>query len=138
MDILEQSLSRVEAPAELWDRVLEGRTTKRRVSAPWILALACAAAAMVWAMYTPSLRSDDPAVVREWVKTRTGMDVPLVHSSIVRLTGARMVNPGRIELAYRSGDHAGVVLISRVENGRAHWGAVAVDCQAPACGLCHS
>ncbi|HTS78552.1 MAG TPA: hypothetical protein VMG40_20245 [Bryobacteraceae bacterium] len=142
MDILEQSLGRVEAPAELWDRVLEGRSS-RRVSAPhrraWIAALACAAAAMVWAMVnTPSLRSDDPAVVREWVKARTGMDVPLARSQSVRLTGARVVNSGRIELAYRAGDRAGVVTISRIENGRAHWGALAVDCQAPACGLCHS
>lgn len=138
MDILERSLGRVEAPAELWDRVLEGRATPRRGSARWIAALACAAAAMVWAMYTPSLKSSDPAVVREWVKTRTGMDVPLARSSEVRLTGVRVVKSGRIELSYRAGDRAGVVLVSRIENGRAHWASFAVDCEAPACGLCHS
>ncbi len=138
MDILEQSLGRTEAPAELWDRVLGGRTTRRRGSGAWIVAVACAAAAMVWAMYTPSLKSSDPAVVREWVKARTGMDVPLARPSEVRLTGVRVVRSGRIELSYRAGDRAGVVLVSRIEKGRAHWGSFAVDCEAPACGLCHS
>lgn len=139
MDILEQSLSRVEAPAELWDRVVDGpRVRKRRASPAWIIALACAAAAMVWAMYTPSLRSNDPAAVREWVKVRAGMDVPLAASQTVRVTGARLVKAGTVELAYRAGNRAGVVLISRAENGRAHWGALTVQCDAPACGLCHS
>jgi hypothetical protein len=138
MDILEESLRRVEAPAELWDRVVEGRRSRRRGSARWIAALACGAAAMVWAMYTPSMRSNDPAAVREWVKTRAGMDVPLAQSSRVLLTGARVVKPGRVELDYRAEGRPGVVLISRIENGRAHWGTFAVDCEAPACGLCHS
>lgn len=138
MDILEQSLSRVEAPAELWDRVSQGRQTRRRGSARWIVALACAAAAMAWAFYTPALKSDDPAAVREWVKARTGTDVPLTQSALVRVTGARVGKSGRIELAYRAGDRTGVVLISKMENGRAHWGTFAVECDAPACVLCHS
>jgi len=135
MDILERSLGRVEAPAELWDRVLEGRTTRRRSSAPWMLALACAAAAVAWAVYAPAVKSEDPAVVREWVKARTGMDLPLGASARVRVTGARVVRAGRVEVAYRAGDRVGVVLVS---NGRSHGGRLSVECEAPACGLCHS
>jgi hypothetical protein len=138
MEILEQSLGRVEAPAELWDRVAAGRETKRGGSAKWVLALACAAAALVWAMYTPALRSDDPAVIRQWVKTRTGMEIPLQRTGTVQLTGARVVNPGKIELAYRAGDHPGVVLVSRAAGSRPHFGTLSVECEAPACGLCHS
>lgn len=137
MDILEQNLGRVEAPAELWERVAQGRETKRKNSAPWIGAMACAAAAMAWAFYTPALRSDNPAQVREWVKVRTGMDVPLTQSGRVQLTGAR-VRAGKVELGYRAGDFAGVVLVSKAESGRGHGAGLAVECEAPACGMCHS
>jgi hypothetical protein len=135
MEILERNLGRVEAPAELWDRVIGGRETRRRsVWLPWALALACASVAMAGIFYKPGLRSDDPALVREWVKARTGMDVPLATQHAVRLTGARVVKTGRIEIGYKSG----VVLISKADGTAAHWGAYAIECEKPACVLCHS
>jgi hypothetical protein len=124
----------VEAPAELWDRVTRGRQMKRsRVWPRWALTAACASVAMAGILYRPALRSDDPASIREWVKARTGMEVPLATQHAVQLTGARVVKPGKIEIGYRSG----VVLVSKTP-GPAHWGAYAIECEAPACALCHS
>jgi hypothetical protein len=134
MEILERNLGRVEAPAELWDRVAHGREiTRRRAWLPWVLAAACASVAMAGIFYRPAVQSNDPALIREWVKTRTGMDVPLARQQSVELTGARVVKAGKIEIGYRSG----VVLVSKADRA-AHWGAYAVECQAPACVLCHS
>lgn len=135
MEILEQNLGRVEAPAELWDRVTRGRETKRsRVWTSWVLAAACASVAMAGIFYRPAVQSNDPALIREWVKTRTGMDVPLAKQHAVQLTGARVVKTGKIEIAYRSG----VVMVSKAEGAGAHWGAYVIDCQTQACVLCHS
>ena len=134
MEILERNLGRVEAPAELWDRVAHGREIpRRRAWLPWALAAACASVAMAGIFYRPAVQSNDPALIREWVKTRTGMDVPLARQQSVELTGARVVKAGKIEIGYRSG----VVLVSKAD-GAAHWGAYAVECQAPGCVLCHS
>jgi hypothetical protein len=133
MEILERNLGRVEAPAELWDRVQGGREAKSsRVWLPWVAA-ACASVAMAGIFYRPAVQSNDPAMIREWVKARTGMDIPLAQQHAMQLTGARVVAGGKIEIGYKSG----VVLVSKAE-GAAHWGTYAVDCQAPACVLCHS
>lgn len=134
MEILERNLGRVSAPAELWDRVVSGEAPKRRsVWMPWVLAVACASVAMAGIFYRPALRSNDPAQVREWVKAHTGMDVPLARQQTVQLTGARVVKAGKVEIGYKSG----VVLISKADAG-AHWGVYAVECEKPACVLCHS
>jgi hypothetical protein len=138
MDIIEQSLRRVKAPSELWDRVNQEKQTRPRRPSIWIAMLACGAAAMAWAFYVPSLKSTDPVVVRQWVKARTGTDIPLTQSGTVRLTGARVAKTGGIELTYRTGDRTGIVQISRAENGRAHWESFVVECEAAACALCHS
>jgi len=138
MKILERNLGRVEAPAELWDRVKGGRESKAsRVWLPWVAA-ACASVAMAGIFYRPAVQSNDPALIREWVKARTGMDVPLASQHAMQLTGARVVKAGKVEIAYKSG----VVLVSKAE-GAAHWAGAhsesyAVECQAPACVLCHS
>jgi hypothetical protein len=135
MEILEQNLGRVEAPAELWDRVTRGRETKRsRMWPRWALAAACASVAMAGIFYRPAVQSNDPALIREWVKARTGMDVPLAGQHAIQLTGARVVKTGKIEIAYRSG----VVLVSKAEGAGAHWGSYAVACEKTACVLCHS
>ena len=133
MEILERNLGRVEAPAELWDRVQGGRESRAsRAWLPWIVA-ACASVAMAGIFYRPTVQSNDPATIREWVKARTGMEVPLAQQHQMQLTGARVVNGGKIEIEYKSG----VVMVSKAE-GTAHWGTYAVECQAPACVLCHS
>ncbi len=135
MEILEQNLGRVEAPAELWDRVSRGRETRRsRMWPKWAVAVACASVAMAGIFYRPAMQSNDPVLIREWVKARTGMEVPLAGQHAIQLTGARVVKTGKIEIAYRSG----VVLVSKAEGAGAHWGAYAIECQAPACVLCHS
>ena len=88
---------------------------------------------MAGILYRPALSSDDPAAVRAWVKARSGMDVPLAAQHAVLLTGARVVK-GRVEIGYRSG----VVLVSKADGRAAHWADYAIECQAPACVLCHS
>jgi hypothetical protein len=134
MKILERNLGRVEAPAELWDRVTRGVETKRsRVWPRWALAAACASVAMAGIFYRPAVQSNDPALIREWVKVRTGMDVPLASQQAVRLTGARVVKTGKVEIGYKSG----IVLVSKAD-GAAHWGSYAIECQTPGCVLCHS
>ena len=52
--------------------------------------------------HRPAVQSNDPALIREWVKARTGMDVPLAKQHAVQLTGARVVKTDKIEIAYRS------------------------------------
>lgn len=134
MEILERNLGGVEAPAELWDRVTRGRESKRsRAWLPWALAAACASVAMAGIFYRPALQSNDPATIHEWVKARTGMDVPLAEQHAMQLTGARVMKTGKIEIGYKSG----VILVSKAD-GPAHWGTYAVECQTPACVLCHS
>lgn len=134
MDLLELSLGRVEAPAELWDRVMAPAPRERRRVLRWVVvAAACASVAMAGIFYRPALSSDDPAAIRAWVKARTGIEVPLAAQHAVALTGARVVK-GRVEIEYRSG----VVLVSKADGRAAHWPGYAIDCQAPACILCHS
>jgi len=134
MDLLEHSLRRVEAPAELWDRVMAPAPKRRRRVVRWVVvAAACASVAMAGILYRPALSSDDPAAVRAWVRARSGMDVPLAAQHAVLLTGARVVK-GRVEIGYRSG----VVLVSKADGRAAHWADYAIECQAPACVLCHS
>jgi hypothetical protein len=134
MEMLERNLGRVQAPAELWDRVVTARESKRsRAWLPWVMAAACASVAMAGIFYRPAVQSSDPALIHEWVKARTGMDVPLAGQHAMQLTGARVVKSGKVEIGYKSG----VILVSKAE-GSAHWGTYAIECQAQACVLCHS
>ncbi|HXJ44992.1 MAG TPA: hypothetical protein VNH18_37230 [Bryobacteraceae bacterium] len=66
------------------------------------------------------LYSDDPARIRQWVKSRTGIDIELPqHTSSVRVLGARVVDfRGTLvaTVAYESGERTGTMLVWK--NGR--------------------
>lgn len=94
---------------------------------------------MILVFYRPAMRSDDPAAIRNWVKSRTGMDVPLANKPGITLVGARIVETSVVEVAYQVGDRRGMLLVSKARrNSRPHWGAYAVSCETAACVLCHS
>ena len=103
---LEQSLRRVAAPEELWDRFQSGQPARTRVHSRFMALAATVPVAMLAALIgshsksVPGVqfRSSDPVEIQAWVKSRTGFDVPM-HSA--PLAGAS-VAPGRgVEIAYR-------------------------------------
>jgi hypothetical protein len=59
--------------------------------------------------------SGSVAQVRDWIKTRTGLDLPLPAelSPSVRLIGAQMVDGATAEVKCRIGDHDATLLVSK-------------------------
>ncbi len=141
---LRQGLRSVTAPPELWDRVQAAQFTKPpRTNRPLVWALAASVALIAVGLSAihrqgavddetfalRALASDsqriafhcqNPAQLRAWVRAQTGLDVPLRTSppASIQLIGARNLGAGA-EIAYRAGDHAGVLLISRAGAGSA-------------------
>ena len=81
---LEQSLRRVAAPEELWDRLQSPQPVRSRVQTRF-MALATAPVVMLVALLGShsanvppvQFRSSDAREVQAWVKARTGLDVPM-------------------------------------------------------------
>jgi hypothetical protein len=110
---LARHLGRTNAPAGLWERVAQPRMPRPVL---WNFRLVCGvaaillAAALLWGFYpsrNPALdfRSAKPDQIRLWVKTNTGLDVPLHNSASARLIGASAVRspvPGA-RIVYRVG-----------------------------------
>ena len=116
---LERRLMRVAAPDELWARVRGGRAVRpKRVG--WRLMAAAAMVAIVgcWSLLPrrggAELRSDTAPEIRAWVKSRTGLDIPLPGrtQSGIRLTGVCEVKGG-VEVAYRVGGRGASLRVSR-------------------------
>jgi hypothetical protein len=82
----------------------------------WTAAAAMLVGGAVWGIHprvaNMALRSGNAAQIREWVKSRTDLDVPLHDSSSVRLIGAHATNRAA-EIAYRAGDHDGTLAVVR-------------------------
>ena len=146
---LEWGLRQVSAPPELWDRV---QTASLLDTPPatfrWGLVWATAAAAIVIAtsatlMHLQRAGSDEalamralqadsklggfqcenPARLREWVRAKTGLDVPLRDevSPAIQLVGARTIEESRgVEVEYRAENRDAVLLVSRVPAGIAN------------------
>src|SRR5579872_2466414 len=111
--VLGEHLRPVAAPAELWDRVQQPR--RSRAFPLWKLALASVVViATAWALHprSASMESESAGQIREWVKARTGLDVPLVPSSAVRMCGARVVGSSA-EIRFRVQDRETTVLVAR-------------------------
>jgi hypothetical protein len=148
--LLEQHLRPVAAPVELWDRVRNPSAPQKR-TAPgklaWALAALVVFAGAVSSLKTPSsfaasetaalqalargtgdleFQSAKAAEIRAWVRTRTGLDVPLVHSpaGAVQLLGASVADSGTVEITYRIGDHPAALMVSKAKrnffDGGAH------------------
>lgn len=102
---LEQSLRRVAAPEELWDRLQSPQPVRSRVQTRF-MALATVPVVMLVALIgshssnVPAVqfRSSNPVAVQAWVKAKTGLDVPM-HEA--RLAGANVTSAGAAEIAYR-------------------------------------
>jgi len=142
---LKRHLAPVKAPDELWDRVRSGKVSSREprtAASTWRWAVAAVAAIVVVAGVAVWLnrplsseelavralnhgpeqmefRSENLAELRTWVKTGTGLDIPLSGRTApsVRLIGAHVVKASAIrkgspavEISYRVGD-AGVALV---------------------------
>src|SRR5258708_7198559 len=108
---LERHLGPVAAPEELWDRV---RSPQRRTPVlGWRLAFAAMlAVATAWALHArgASIESDRAGEIREWVKARTGLDVPLAPSAAV--CGGRVVG-GAAEIRYRVRNREATLLVAK-------------------------
>lgn len=112
--VLEQHLRPVAAPRELWDRVREPR--RAGVFPAWKLAFASVLViATAWALHPrTSIESESPSQIREWVKARTGLDVPLAPSSAVRMCGAKIAGSSA-EIRFRVADRETTVQVARAE-----------------------
>ena len=123
---LEWGLRETSAPPELWDRVQAGRIAPRRKT-PHVLVWATATVAVLLAgglsrayranapgdLQRSSIRCQNPAQLRAWVRARTGMDVPLrsATASPVQLIGAQSAG-ANVEIAYRIGNSDGTLFVS--------------------------
>jgi len=141
---LSRHLGPVKAPDELWDRVHGTQTVhqlrpSRGMTWQWAAAalatVAVVAGITVWQnrelsgeeravralSRTPEqleFRSENLAEVRTWVKTGTGLDVPMPGntSPAVRMIGARVNRAGvpTAEIAYRVGDADVSLVVSKI------------------------
>ena len=119
--VLERHLGRTTAPEELWDRIQdppEPRSWSPRQQLAWALATALLVLAALWGFNARSerleFRSEEAMQIREWIRSATGLDVPLPAKTgaSVRLICARVVN-GDAEIAYRVGNRDATLLVSR-------------------------
>jgi hypothetical protein len=138
--VLRKGLTRVHAPAELWDRVVLPRMDSRRSATPprlvWMLAVASVvtasvcAVAVAWGHYpNPAglnglerpveFRSQRASDVRGWVRQRTGLDIPLLAhpSSTVEMIGASVAETGRVEIRYRVANQVASLFVSASGGG---------------------
>jgi hypothetical protein len=141
---LSRHLGPVKAPDELWDRVQGAQTVhqlrpSRGMTWQWAAAalatVAVVAGITVWQnrelsgeeravralSRTPEqleFRSEDLSEVRTWVKTGTGLDVPMPGntSPSVRMIGAYVNRAGvpTAEIAYRVGDADVSLVVSKI------------------------
>jgi hypothetical protein len=156
---LARQLRPVEAPAELWTRIQRGEEHPPMAGVRWpVWAFAAALAAMV-ALCCFHLRSEtgpylaqlasgvtadrwdklefpsqDPAAIRSWLKTQTGMDIPVPQGASVRLTGANVFRNGKLVacVSYRVGGRIAKLFVARGESGAPRHPAVQ---EAPSNGV---
>jgi hypothetical protein len=144
--VLERHLGPVTAPDELWKRIQYPKAPRQQafhLRLVWALPAGLLVLAMMWAIYpgpevhsTQALgmralsrgpadlefRSAEAGEIQAWVKTRTGLDVPILAepAPTIRLLGAQVVT-GRTmmaEVGYRIGDRDAVLLISKADSTR--------------------
>jgi hypothetical protein len=141
--LLTQHLGRVAAPPELWGRIQSpGPVVPKRSNRQMLVWAVGAAAAVIvaavalWqfrlrpeALVARALqrgagqlefRSEQAVAIREWVKGRTGLDVPLLPDppASIRLVGASVADWARtptVEVVFRVGGRDQVLLVSRAD-----------------------
>jgi hypothetical protein len=136
--LLERHLGPVSAPRELWTRI---QSPSRRASRHTVVRkLAWAVAAVVVFAGTVSsfrepkafagneaaalqalargtedleFRSAKATEIRAWVRTRTGIEIPIPENSPVQLLGASLSAAGTVEVAYRVADRPVALVVSK-------------------------
>ena len=133
--VLRRDLNRVEAPAELWERVQRPAAVRQESGVrplAWVVAAVLfvvagvlglraheshAAGAAVGERGGTEFLSGDPAQIRGWVRSSTGLDLalPEVLEPSVQLLSARVVNPAvpAVEVSYRVGSREATLLVAR-------------------------
>lgn len=141
--VLKKHLGRVEAPPNLWSHV-PGPAPAPSRSWSWAAALAMAAviaggftlwnelqapetveamalAALDRGPENLALRTDDAASVRKWVKSSSGIDIPLPpkHASVIRIQGARLNGEAKrvAEVSYQVGQFRAALLVTKDPSG---------------------
>jgi hypothetical protein len=140
--VLSRHLGEVRAPADLWDRIQHPgmKPSRSPVRTPlYVLVAVMLAAAAAWSLLprlsgSPSaqelalqalarspedleFRADEVNEIRDWVKSRTSLDIPLPERTPegIRLTGACAVKNGShgVEVAYCVRGHNAALLVSK-------------------------
>ena len=151
---LEQSLRRVSAPGELWDRMQSPQPARARVRTRFMTWATVPALMFValWGSHSRNnaiqFHSSDPAEIRAWVRANADLDVPLHDGN---LAGASIVAPHTVKIAYYSGGHDMSLLVSKIPapdrrigtniswmaGGQAYLLACAEPQYLKSCTLCH-
>ena len=130
-DVLARGLGRVEAPPELWDRVRWQKppaggprvarsmaVAARKPKPLWWAAAALATVAIAVVagrgLLDRDLHSSDPARVREWVFSKSGLSVPLPQKlpSSVRILSASQPDKTSAQIKYQVNGQEAVLLVS--------------------------
>jgi len=142
--VLKKHLARVAAPANLWNRVRTPMDAPVKAS-PWmawgtaaaVLAMtasgwvalkrqpvtveAMALAALDRAPQEFTLQTEDAAAIRKWVRTNSGIDIPLPpkHAKSIRINGARLEQQDKpfAEVSYEVGEFRAALLVSKDPSG---------------------
>jgi hypothetical protein len=136
---LAHSLTRVQAPDELWARIQAPVARQQRpVAIRWAVPVAIAACVVVLLARPVHedrvFASSDPAAVAKWMAHEAGVTVPLRPADGMRIKGARIVRSGVVRVSYEVDGKAGSVMIER---GTGHV-VTAAATDSAACRLCHT
>jgi hypothetical protein len=164
---LTRQLSPVTAPASLWTAIQTRQTRQRAATGGWVLwpavafmlLFACGALfrnmrditqltgqelrSLAESSQACDFWSDDPAEIRNWVKSKGNIDVdiPVAHPGAARLMGARLVRVrGTLvaAIAYRMSNGAATLLLARPRpEGQLYEVAFSGGDSQRACLLCH-
>lgn len=146
--VLSKHLASVEAPQELWNRVRQPAPAPVHTHSMWTAWAAAAATIAIslggwasWRLYRENpvsietmavsaldhkpadleLRTEDAATVRQWVKSNSGIDIPLPprHSSWVKVIGASVSRYDNkvAEVSYQVGEYQAALLVTKDSTG---------------------
>ncbi len=143
--VLAKHLAPVEAPADLWNRVRQpSRPAAAQTHSIWTAWAAAAATIAIsvggwtfWHLHGDNpvsiqtmalsaldhkagdmeLKTEDATTVRSWVKSNSGIDIPLPprHSSWVKIVGASVSGGDNkiAEVSYQVGEYKAALLVTR-------------------------
>jgi hypothetical protein len=141
--VLKKHLGRVQAPPNLWSHI---RSPRPAPAASWTWVTAVAAVALIaggWTLWNEfrapqtveamalaaldrspadlALRTEDAASIRKWIRTGSGIDIPLPpkHSQAIRIQGARLSGESQrvAEVSYQVGQFRAALLVTKDPTG---------------------